>query len=102
MIHLLLNCQMEAFRGQKRIGTQAVEATQFNFEVVCNLRGLFEAKNGKKTEQKDICTKRRSKTASNYVAQWGRCWTVEQEVQGSFLVLGETSFLPFLYRYQGY
>ena len=36
-------CQIQPFRGQRSTGTWVIEATDFKFEVRCNLRGHMEA-----------------------------------------------------------
>ena len=59
---------VEAFRAQESMTTYAIEATEFNSEVVFDLRGCLEAKNDQKLNRLILPQNRRGQTSSAYVA----------------------------------
>ena len=51
---------VEAFRAQESMATYATEATEFDSEVVCDLRGRLEAQNGQKLNRMILPQNRRA------------------------------------------
>ena len=66
-LHVALS-DLGHFRAQESIATCVMEATEFDFEVVCDLRGCSQAQNGKKLSGTIACQNSMAQSPSGYAA----------------------------------
>ena len=71
---------IEAFRGQRTTGSCVFEATEFDSEVICDLRGRLEAENGHKPNRIILPQNFITKIAPCSLVQRLGCWTLNQGV----------------------